>query len=265
MLLAIDIGNTNIVFGIHTGEKWLPEWRLETSLRKSAADYELFLRSCFLECSIKQSQVAKVVISSVVPTLTKVLAASAQEFLGHVPVVVGPPIYARLTVKLRNPEEIGTDLVANAVAGYQLAQLRKPVPNTIVVDFGTALTFTVINAKGEVLGVNIAPGLKTAIRALSGNTAQLPEVPLEMPASSIGTNTVEALQAGILIGYVGLVGHMLGEIKKELQAPCLTVATGGLSAILTPLKPYFDVIDKNLTLNGLKLIAEGVGDGKMGG
>jgi len=256
MLLAIDIGNTNIVFGIHTGKKWLPEWRLETSLKKSASDHEIFLRSCFLECGIKQSQVEITVVSSVVPSLTQKIQVTVNQFLGLKPVIIGPEIYPKLPLQVRSPNEIGTDLVANALAGFQLSQREASPKPVIVVDFGTALTFTVIDERGKMLGVTIAPGLVTSIRALSGNTAQLPEVPLEMPASAIGTNTVTALQAGILKGYVGLVSHMLQEIEGELGQDCFTIATGGLSAIITPLKPYFDVVDKNLTLNGMKAIAE---------
>ena len=126
----------------------------------------------------------------------------------------------------------------------------------VIVDFGTALTFTVITGEGKIVGVSIAPGLKTAVKALFSNTAQLPEVPLVMPDSAIGKNTVHAIQAGILWGYVGMVREMIYQIKKEIGQDCMVLATGGLSSILTPLQDDFDEVDKALTLNGLKIIAE---------
>jgi type III pantothenate kinase len=129
--------------------------------------------------------------------------------------------------------------------------------NCIVVDFGTALTFTTVDAKGKILGVAIVPGLKTAIRSLSQNTAKLFDVPLEMPGSVLGKNTVHAIQAGILIGYEGLVSSMIARIKSELSDPdCATIATGGLSSIITSLKHQFTEVDANLTLNGLRLVSE---------
>jgi type III pantothenate kinase len=142
--------------------------------------------------------VTQVVLSSVVPPLTDRLADVITKLFGRPPVVVGPDVYPRLEVRIDRPHEIGSDLVANAVAAY-----TKYRSNCIVVDFGTALTFTTVTARGQLLGVAIAPGLRTAIKALSQNTAKLPDVPLEMPLSAIGKNTIQAMQAGVLLGYVG--------------------------------------------------------------
>ena len=151
-----------------------------------------------------------------------------------------------------NPYEIGSDLVANAVAAHTLFH-----SNCVVVDFGTALTFTTISEKGKILGVAIAPGLKTAIRALSQNTAKLFDVPLVMPQSALGKNTVHAIQAGILLGYEGLVKSMVERISLELNDPNLaSVATGGLASIITPQSGTFTTIEPNLTLDGLRLVAE---------
>jgi type III pantothenate kinase len=167
-------------------------------------------------------------------------------------VVVGPDVYPRLEVRIDRPHEIGSDLVANAVAAY-----TKYRSNCIVVDFGTALTFTTVTARGHLLGVAIAPGLRTAIKALSQNTAKLPDVPLEMPTSAIGKNTIQAMQAGVLLGYVGLVESLVNHIRTELGDPaCRAVATGGLSSIITPLKGVFHAIEPNLTLNGLRIIGQ---------
>ena len=152
-------------------------------------------------------------------------------------------------MRTQNPYEIGTDLLANAVAAKELHG-----GDTIVVDFGTALTFTVVDKDGLILGVNIAPGLKTAIKALVGQTAQLPEVPLELPESVLGKNTIHAIQNGVLWGYISMVEGMLDRIQKELGREVKVVATGGLSSILTPLHDRFDKVDRHLTLEGLRII-----------
>ena len=160
-------------------------------------------------------------------------------------------VYQQLKVSTSNPYELGTDLMANAVAANHLFR-----SNTIIVDFGTALTFTLVRDDGSIEGVNILPGIKTAIRSLSLNTAQLQEVILEYPLQILGKNTVEAIQNGVLIGYTGLVKYMIESIEKHYGIQCKTIATGGLAGILTQLK--FDLIDKNLTLNGLRWVAENV-------
>lgn len=251
MLLAIDIGNTDIVFGIHDALSWIHQFRISSSHSQRASDYEAQLRIRFLENSLKISDVGKVIISCVVPDQRAVLREMVQQMFGLEPLMVGVEMYDKLNMHIPSPYEIGTDLVCNAVYAYYTHK-----KNCIIVDFGTALTYTVVSEKGEIIGVSIAPGLKTAVKALFSNTAQLPEVPLEMPSSAIGKNTVHAIQAGILWGYVGMVREMIQQIKKEVGQDCLVLATGGLSSILTPLREEFDEVDKALTLNGLKIISE---------
>jgi type III pantothenate kinase len=168
------------------------------------------------------------------------------------PLVLGPAVYEKLPIKILRPYEIGSDLVCNAFAAYTLFKR-----SCVVIDFGTALTFTTLSQDGEILGVSIAPGLKTAIKSLSQNTAKLFDVPLVMPTSVLGRGTVHAIQAGVLVGYEGMVKHMLQRIRTELNDDSLkSVATGGLSSIIPSLKETFDHIDPNLTLNGLRLIGE---------
>lgn len=253
MLLAIDAGNTNIVFGIHDGNSWIHEWRFETLPIRNQLEYEMFLRLNFLESNLKLEQVDGVVISSVVPELNDLLAQFTKPLINKEPVFVGPKIYGQLPITTQNPHEIGTDLIANAMAGYMLYQ-----KDIVIVDFGTALTFTIVDSGGNIKGVNIAPGLKTAIKALVGNTAQLPDVPLELPASVIGTNTITAIQNGVLWGYVGMVEGMLDRIQAELKKEIKVVATGGLSAILHPLHNRFDEVNRHLTLEGLRFIHQAV-------
>jgi type III pantothenate kinase len=249
MLLAIDIGNTDIVFGLHTGTGWLPTFRVPTHFSPRPADYEAQLRLWFLEAGLAIDAVRRVVLSSVVPGETALIRTMASQLFQTPPLLVGPDVYPHLGLEMASPREIGTDLVANAV--YAWTTYRRAC---IIVDFGTALTFTVV-AEARIIGVSIAPGLKTAMRSLFTQTAQLPEVPLTLPESAIGRNTVHAIQAGILWGYVGLVREMLTQIQAEV-GPCFVLATGGLSSILQPLHEQFDELDINLTLNGLRVISE---------
>jgi type III pantothenate kinase len=255
MVFAIDVGNSNVVAAVHDGQEWIYTWRLPTILEAEGPYfYEKRLADLLLDAGIIPGIVPKVVISSVVPGLTQVFVQIATHLFGQAPLLVAPPIYPQLKLKIRRPNELGTDLLANAVAAYELLGR-----DCIIVDFGTALTFTTVSSSGELLGVAIAPGLKTAMGALFQKTAQLPEVPLEFPPTPVGKNTNHAIQSGILIGYVGLVRHMLAEIRKEVGAQYVAIATGGLSAALPPLKDDFEVIDPMLTLNGLRIIGEKCG------
>lgn len=249
MLLAIDAGNTNIVFGIHDGTEWTHEWRFNTLPVKNQIDYEMFLRLNFLEANLRLRDVSGVIISSVVPQLNTILAEFWSAIIDAEHIFVGPKFYEQLPVQTANPHEIGTDLIANATAAHLMYK-----SDVVVVDFGTALTFTVVEASGKIQGVNIAPGLKTAIAALVGNTAQLPEVPLELPESAIGKDTIHAIQSGVLWGYVSMVEGMLDRIQAEMGKDMKVVATGGLSSILHPLHDRFDEVSPKLTLEGLRLI-----------
>lgn len=247
MLLAIDIGNTDIVLGIFHEKVWKHTWRVPvesyTKTHKSMQD--AIEKSYFSPVSIDQ-----VVLSSVVPGLTPAIRATIRSFITLPITLVGPAVYPHLKINVKNPEEIGSDLVANAVAAYEIYKKC-----SIIVDFGTALTFTTVGEDGTILGVAIAPGLKTAVRALFQHTAQLPEVPLEMPKTAIGKGTTEAVQAGVMLGYVGLVEFILAQIEDELACECKKIATGGLASVLTPLHDRFDLVDPMLTLNGLQIIS----------
>ena len=167
--------------------------------------------------------------------------------------LVGPKLYEELNFKVPRPYEIGTDLVANAYSAHK--QFKQAC---IVVDFGTALTFTTVNDDGYVLGVAIAPGIKTAMKALSSNTAQLPEIPLELPNSVIGLHTTHAMQAGILWGYVGITKELISKIRLEVGDEYIAVATGGLSFVMEPLQDLFVTIDPQLTLNGLRYMLDDI-------
>ena len=257
MLLAVDIGNSNIVLGFYANESWTKVLRIATDTEQDKDYYYRVLKMMMLEEGIVYTDVNLVVQSSVVPALGKPVADVLRAIFQFDPIIVGPATYPLLKLDIENPDEIGTDLVANAVAAFHLYRT-----DCIVVDFGTALTFTTISKEGKILGVSIAPGLWTAVKALFGNTAQLPEVPLELPESVIGRNTIQAIQNGILQGYIGLVRHLIEAIQKELGRPCTVLATGGLSSILYPLEKDFQEVLPNLTLDGLRIIGSYVKKGR---
>jgi type III pantothenate kinase len=252
MLLAIDAGNTDIVFGLYDGNDWVRLWRLPSKDRQARKTWGSKLKSELKELHLDPTDLKDVVVSSVVPEINKPLRELLVKLTRRTPQWVGPEIYPTLAVKVHNPQEMGTDLVANAVAAYDRFKQK-----CLVVDFGTALTFTTIADDGKILGVAIAPGLQTAVKALFLNAAQLPEVPLEVPESALGQNTIQAIQAGVVMGYAGMVNYLIEQIRREVGSDLKVIATGGLSEVLTPIKVQFDAIDRLLTLEGLALIATG--------
>ncbi|MBP7095730.1 MAG: type III pantothenate kinase [Spirochaetia bacterium] len=261
MLLCIDAGNTNIVVGIYQDvpeagatPRTLGEFRLRTVPSKTEDEYATQFKAMLADSGVECAAVRTVVVSSVVPPLTKALLAMGERLFGVEPLLVGPGLYPKLPVKVVAADEIGTDLVADAVA----ARARAPGAS-IVVDFGTALTFTAISADGLIEGVAIAPGLGTAINALTNSTAQLPSVPLVAPPSALGRNTVQAIQSGVVFGYAGLVESVVRRMKSELGGSATVIATGGLHRVVAPLVGIFDAVEPTLTLDGLALIARAVG------
>ncbi|HEV7381700.1 MAG TPA: type III pantothenate kinase [Dyadobacter sp.] len=253
MLLAVDVGNTDTVFGLYDSGTWNNVWRLRSQPQENEAHYESRLRLHFLESGLWFGDVEAVVLSSVVPAMTPIIQKMLKSLFGDEIITVGPGILPELNIAIDHPHEIGADLIANAVA-----VISRYKQNCVVVDFGTALTFTTVSAEGQILGVAILPGLITAVKALFANTAQLPEVPLKLPQSAIGKNTTEAIQAGILLGYEGLVKSLIQRIRTELGGDCIAVATGGLSSIIETLEEEFIEIDRKLTLDGLRIIGEKV-------
>ncbi|WP_373493394.1 type III pantothenate kinase [Aquiflexum sp.] len=251
MFLAIDAGNSNIVFGFfdENRKKWIHEFRTNTHKDISILKLEKELHLFFLENGIKTDEITHVGISSVTPEINPVLKQFCKEYLEKDCYLINGRSYAKLKVSTARPNEIGSDLMCNVAAAFEMFQ-----SNCIIVDFGTALTFTVVGNDGKILGVNIVPGLKTAIKALFANTSKLPEVELKMPKSVLGKNTIHSIQSGILYGYTSLVKGMLLSIQDELGYSSIVIATGGLSTILTNLNDSFNKVDRNLTLEGIRLI-----------
>lgn len=253
MFLAIDAGNSNVVFALFDQKsgKWTNQFRLETRTPRLISQLSKKVPLYFLEHGIQISQIEKIGFSSVVPEVNPIIEQFCQNFFGLDSYLISAKSYSKLPIKSLRPNEIGSDLMCNVMAAF--SKHRKPV---IIVDFGTALTFTVVNENGEILGVNIVPGLQTAIKALFANTSKLPEVELKLPESALGKNTIHAIQAGVLYGYTGLVKGMIGEIEAETDLKFTIIATGGLAAILTTLEKTFDEVDRYLTLEGLRLITK---------
>jgi type III pantothenate kinase len=250
MLLAIDIGNTNIVFGVNQEGKWLHNWRIQTDPLKMADEYKVIFGSLLSDENIRVNEIHEIIISSVVPSLVYPFTEMLSNLLPNGKIVsVGPEIYHKLPVKILNPYQIGSDLVSNAVAAFvKFGKL------TTVIDFGTALTFTTIGKNAEIRGVAIAPGLNTAVSALAGRTAQLPQIHLTAPPSVLGENTLHAIQSGVIFGFSGLVDSIIDRTQQELNAELTVVATGGLSTVIAPLTKSVKIIEPMLTLDGLFLI-----------
>lgn len=247
MLLAVDMGNTDVVFALHDGDVWKKVWRIPTEETDHIRErFPVWMEE--EELSISEIQTS--ILSSVVPKKREVLIGILETLLKKAPIVMGPDLYKKFPILIDNPNEIGADLLANAICAYHKFQKA-----CVVVDFGTALSFTVVSEEGKILGVSIAPGLSTAMKALFMKTAQLFEIPLELPETVIGKNTQHALQSGILLGYVGLVHEILDKIEEEVGQKPKIAATGGLVRVLTPLHPRFDSIDPMHTLEGLRIIA----------
>ncbi|HAQ38919.1 MAG TPA: type III pantothenate kinase [Saprospirales bacterium] len=246
MILAIDIGNSTVSFGIYTDMQWKKTWKLDTVREESMYYYQKKIIECFIEESVIANSVEQVVISSVVPDITNKFVDFFSGMKQSQIVLLNRSIYHLLPVFTENPYELGTDLMANALAAYE--KFRSAA---LIVDFGTALSFTFVEPDGRISGVNIVPGMITAIKSLSLHTAQLQEVPLAKQADVLGTNTIEAIQNGIIIGYEGLVRFMIEKIREAKPFPVKVIATGGLAEVLP--SDCFDETDKNLTLEGLRL------------
>jgi len=250
MVLAIDIGNSNVVMALREGDEWTHLWRMNTQKNDQAEYfYQTKIPNCFFEDGIDTTQICGVILSSVVPMLRPIIKQILEERYDLDVTIVGPELYKRLEFDVPRPQQIGTDLVANAYAGY-----KKYGGNVSIADFGTAFTITTVNDQGKILGVSIAPGIKTAMKALVSNTSQLPDIPLELPDSVMGRDTIHAMQAGILWGYVGMVKEMASKIKTELSEDYRFIATGGLSFIMSELEEVFFAIDRNHTMDGLYMM-----------
>ena len=250
MLLAIDLGNTNIKYGVFDGEKMVASFRVSSRISRTADEYGSVLVGLLSNSGIQKSDIDGIIFSSVIPALNYTICHMCEFFFGISPLIIGPGIKTGLNIKADNPKEVGADIIVNSVSAF--TKYGGPI---VVIDFGTATTFDVINEKGELLGVVIAPGIKTSLEGLSSKTAQLPMVELDAPKTVIGKNTKHCMQAGIIFGFAGLVDNIIKRIKKELKLQEIKViATGGLGEIIAKQSDAISLVDRTLTLDGLKTI-----------
>ncbi len=257
MLLAFDVGNTNIVLGVFKDGNLIQNWRMETDYNKSADEYGMIINQLFSYEGLNTKEVKDVIISTVVPSVLYTLQHLSMKYFNRRAIVIGPGIKTGLIIKYDNPKQVGADRIVNAVAAY--AKYGGPL---IIVDFGTATTFCAVTENAEYLGGSIAPGIKISSDALFEKTAKLPKVELESPGHVICRNTIESMQSGLVYGHMGMVQFIVNRMKGELMQNSSSgrtpkvVATGGLATLITSGIDCIDCIDKLLTLEGLEIIYE---------
>lgn len=251
MLLAIDVGNTNIVLGLFDDAKLKADWRLSTHWDRTADEVGIQLLHLFEARGIDPRVVDGAVVASVVPNLNDALEAALLNYMGVHALMLEPGIRTGIRIRYDNPRDVGADRIANAVAAHQ--HYGGPA---IVIDFGTAVTYDAVSADGEYLGGAIAPGVQISLDSLVGHTAKLPRVQLEMPENVIGRNTVASIQAGLLWGFVAQVEGMVERMRRELGGNARVLATGGQAEVVAGHTSAIDHVDQQLTLEGLRLIYE---------
>jgi type III pantothenate kinase len=249
MLLVIDVGNTNTVRGVYEGKKLLAHWRVETSARRTYDEYGILVLQLFGWSGIEPGRVTAVAVSSVVPPLQFNLEKMSERYFKTRPMFVGPGVKTGMPILYDNPREVGADRIVNSVAAYE-----KHHGGLIVVDFGTATTFDVVDHDGAYVGGVIAPGVNLSLKALHDAAAALPFIDVSKPERVVGTNTVACMQSGVYWGYVGLIEGVCARIRAERGVPMTVVGTGGLSTLFAQGTDVLEKIDTGLTIHGLVLI-----------
>lgn len=251
MLLVFDIGNTNMVLGAYEGKELLQHWRISTDRQKTGDEYGMLINNLFAYSSLSIKNIEAVIISSVVPPLVVPLVKMCQRYFNVEPLVVGPGIKTGIFIKYENPREVGADRIVNAVAAH-----HKYSGPLIIVDFGTATTFCVIDDNGDYLGGAIAPGIGISTEALFQRAAKLPRIELVKPKTVICRNTVTSMQSGIIYGFVGQVDGIVRRMKEEMGRDAFVVATGGLANLISMESSTINAVEHFLTLEGLQIIYE---------
>ena len=255
MLLAIDVGNTNIVLGVFDGASLVESWRLQTLRERTSDELGLLVDGLFSRSRIERVQIRGIVLGSVVPPLTPTIVAMAERYFGVKALIVDPAANSGMPILYENPWEVGADRIVNSVAAFERfgRDAQRPL---IVVDFGTATTLDAVSAKGEYLGGAICPGVQISADALFQRAARLPRIDVRKPPRIVGQTTVGAMQSGLFYGYVGMVEGLIRRMSDELGGGVICVATGGLAPMMAPETPLIDHVDVDLTLQGLRIVWE---------
>jgi type III pantothenate kinase len=251
MLFTVDIGNTNIMFGIFKERDLISHWRIGTDKNKTSDEYGVLFRNLLDIRGIAVNSIRGAAISCVVPTLLDVMVGALKSYFDVNPLVVEPGIKTGMPILYHNPKDVGADRIVNAVAAFD--EYKSSV---IVVDFGTATTFDCVSEKGEYIGGTIATGILVSAEALFGSASKLPRVEIVTPKTVIGKNTVHCIQSGLVFGYAGLVDGIVGRIKDEMGTSPKVIATGGLASVIASESKSLQHIDEFLPLKGLRLVYE---------
>jgi type III pantothenate kinase len=250
MLLAVDVGNTNIVFGVFEKDRLITHWRVVTARDRTVDEYKLLLKELFELDGISVSDVDGISVSCVVPPVITALERACIDLYKVKPFIIGPGIKTGISILYDNPKEVGADRIVNAVAGYD-----KYKKSLVIVDFGTATTFDCVSKKGEYLGGVISPGIGISLEALFTHASKLPRIEITAPPAVIGTNTVNSMQSGIFYGYISLVEGIIKLISIEMKDDKpVVIATGGFAELIGSASNIINEVDEFLTLKGLKII-----------
>lgn len=249
MLLVIDVGNSNITFGIYKNDKLVNHWRLTTDKSKTVDSYGIAFCNIFFFSNVERGSINGVIISSVVPPLENIIKEMSKKYFNIEPMIVSPGIKTGMAIHLDNPRELGADRIVNAVAAYE-----KFKSSVIIVDFGTATTFDYVSDNGIYEGGVISPGVRISLEALVKNTSKLPNVDIKKVKNIVASNTVDAIQSGIYYGYVGLVDGIIKRIKTEKKESSKVIATGGLANLIFSESTEIEIVDEFLTLEGLNIL-----------
>lgn len=251
MLLAIDVGNTNIVMGIYDGAQIVRDWRIRTERDTTEDEFNVLANGLFTTGNINPADIEKTIISSVVPPLAMILDSFCLKYLGHAPHWVDAKSYPDMPILYDNPSEVGADRIVNSVGAYE-----KYKTSLIIIDFGTATTFDAVSEKGEYLGGAISPGIMIAAEALFQKASKLPRVEIFIPPDKvIGTDTAGSMKSGIIFGYAGLIDGMVAKMKAEMGTNPKVIATGGLSRLMFNVSTTIEAVEPDLTLEGLRIIS----------